>query len=556
VVGETVTDAQQCCSKYAPGNVCQAVPVPAGTSYTCKTLGEVCAAGVECCSTNCQGGTCVAAYTCHATGDLCTRTEDCCSGLCIGATGSQPGRCDQPDGGCTQDGIPCENDSNCCTRSCKDMGSGVKVCQPAGGCRMTGDFCDQTASCCGGSDPDDPLGTLNPYGIFCDSVGRSSGPPEGDTSTKDERLCTGGQACNPPGNICGYKASQNCCYEGGGSGKAVCKPDAGGILRCFGGPVNTTCPTGWDANDPQCCIQPGDVCQFRDQCCGGSPCVPDQDGVLRCAEPTAQCKPRGTECAGASDATCCEGTTCQQPSESPSWYCLDSEPTSTCTPDGAACGGTGALPCCAGPGACVGGACAVCTPNSAACETDGQCCSANCDGGVCRAACVPADGSCTVNGDCCAGLTCDVPAGATAGTCKGTSVPVCSGTGQSCGSNADCCNHDPGDPASEFCDEGTCALPAPTCAAVAQTCTVSGGTSNCCAPLQCLTTSDIGDVPCASGDNGCFCGEAACRQVNESCTMRGDGTSTCCGGGLYCGDATTSAQCDAGSTSCRCLQAG
>ena len=158
---------------------------------------------------------------------------------------------------------------------------------------MTGDYCDRTEACCGGS-PDAIHGGTNPYGVFCDTAGVQKSPPANDPSTKDDYTCTNGQACNPPGNICGgsgaTNASQNCCD----GKKTVCKPDANSIYRCFGGcPGNVcpaNCPTGYDANTPGCCIPPGtgadSVCQFRDQCCNFAPCVPGADGVLRCTLPT------------------------------------------------------------------------------------------------------------------------------------------------------------------------------------------------------------------------------------------------------------------------------
>lgn len=470
---------------------------------------------LECCSRTCDGNTCVPAYSCQATGDICYRTEDCCSGLCPGGTATAPARCDAPSGGCTQDGLPCENDSNCCTRSCVDMGSGTKVCQPAGGCRMTGSYCDGTASCCGGSDAINPLTVLNPYGVFCDSDGRSSGPPEGDTSMKDERICTGGQACNPPGNICGYKASQNCCYDGGGSGKAVCKPDQGGILRCFGGPVNGTCLTGWDSNDPACCKPAGDVCQFRDQCCGLAPCVPDDAGVLRCAAATTVCKPSGAVCTGVDDTTCCEGSTCTL-----------LEPGFRCS---------------------VGGGGGECQPNGSACTVDAECCSSGCDQGTgtCRVPCQGDGATCTVGSDCCAGLGCNVPAGATSGTCGGGTGPTCAATGQGCALDTDCC------PGGDTCLEGVCA-PAPTCGGASQTCVVDG---DCCTGLGCYTEGAAGQVvDCTDLSGlGCFCATpptTTCAEVNTSCSS----TVPCCSG--LCATANGLNLCPDGGTGCLCVPPG
>jgi hypothetical protein len=290
------------------GGFCAALPGGNG----CKTLGDACGGDLgACCSGNCKDSTCVPAYTCHTYNDVCFRNEECCSGVCDTSL-SSPGRCKQMPGSCQQDGVPCDNDSNCCTRLCLDLGSGVKVCQPASGCRMTGDYCDRTQACCGGS-PDALHPENDPYGVFCDTAGRNDTPPRNDSSTKDDFRCTGGTSCNPPGNICGgsgaVNASQNCCN----GKKDVCKPDSNGIYRCFGGcpesGCTAACPSGYDANDPSCCIPPGtgsaSVCQFRDQCCGGAPCVPGADGVLRCTADAPTCTPVGGICDGADDLACC-----------------------------------------------------------------------------------------------------------------------------------------------------------------------------------------------------------------------------------------------------------
>src|SRR5262249_24549720 len=159
----------------------------------------------------------------------------------------------QGGGGCIQDGNPCPmGASNCCSRVCLDLGSGAPVCQIAGGCRLTGDWCGDDQSCCGGGG--------NPNG-------------SGECRRAPDGRCDNGNACNPVGNICGLNvnASENCCD----GKKEVCKVDQAGIPRCFGGcpggNCGATCPSGFDPNNPACCIQPGQDCQFRDQCCGGAP---------------------------------------------------------------------------------------------------------------------------------------------------------------------------------------------------------------------------------------------------------------------------------------------
>ncbi len=279
---------------------------------------------------------------------------------------------------------------------------------------MTGDYCDSTQSCCGGS-PDALHPTNDPYGVFCDTAGKRDYPPYNDSSSQDDFRCTNGTSCNPPGNICGgsgaTNASQNCCD----GKKAVCKPDSNGIYRCFGGCPHddcSQCPTGYDANNPACCIATADpdhvttanVCQFRDQCCGGAPCVPDATGVLHCTTP-GSCAPAGTSCTGPDDASCCAPNSCQLV-------------------------GTGIYQCkldtqCAA----VGGTCAG----------DADCCSHSCDleTATCLNACVAAGGSCTVSADCCAGIVCDIPPGATSGTCG--SVSTCAADSQSCNAATPCC---------------------------------------------------------------------------------------------------------------------
>jgi hypothetical protein len=404
---------------------------------------DACTVGAgDCCSKNCvsntggSAGTCVPAYTCHAYYDVCFRNEECCSGVCD-LSQSNPGRCTQMPGACTQDGNPCAGSSNCCSRLCQDVGSGVKVCQPAAGCRMTGDYCDRTQACCGGS-PDALHPYNDPYGVFCDTAGKREYAPYNDPSAQDDFRCTNGTACNPPGNICGgsgaTNASQNCCD----GKKAVCKPDSNGIYRCFGG-GSTACPAGYDANNPACCIPAQDpaalttasVCQFRDQCCGGAPCVPDETGVLHCTA-TPSCQPAGTTCGGEGDTTtCCAPNSCQWSGSA--WRCAVD--TTQCVATGNACL-TGA-DCCSRE--CWQSKCVTCMPNGGTCTTAGDCCSGSCNGdtGTCVAACSGAGGSCTADGDCCYGNVCNVPPGATSGTCG--SVSSCAADNQPCNGAMPCC---------------------------------------------------------------------------------------------------------------------
>lgn len=540
------------------------------TNGSCTTLGNACAASTECCSANCQGGVCVQAYSCNAYGDVCYLNQDCCSGLCsTNATTtvpSTPGRCLSPSGGCTEDGNPCAGASNCCTRLCVDLGSGATVCAVAGGCRMTGDYCDPTefksttpcttsnvsttcwptygnnstcsggfctnpnGACCGGN-----ADQLNPngYGVKCEPK-QVGAPP----------TCSNGQSCNPAGNICGgsgtVNASQNCCD----GKKAVCKADSSGIMRCFGGCPNddcSKCPTGYDPNNPGCCIEAGQVCQFSDQCCNGAPCVPDSSGVLRCALTGGSCLPQGDTCDPTSGPPCCTGLTCT--STSNGYECLSGSG-GTCGAPGSSC--TSGDQCCTG--ICWEGVvCASCLPDETGCTSSSQCCSAYCDPtGHCATqggtSCVVDGGNCTVNGDCCTPDTCVIQPGDTSGKCTApVAPPSCAQTSQSCSSTMPCCS------ATDQCNNGVCGPPPPTCSGISQTCTSD---ASCCSGLQCFTLDSGGnEVPCAG--SACFCDTPPCRNVGESCSM----TVACCTG--YCADASspTQAPCSASSPSCTCVNA-
>jgi hypothetical protein len=383
-----------------------------------------------------------------------------------------------------QDGNPCSGASNCCTRLCVDPGSGVKVCQPAGGCRMTGDYCDSTASCCNINDQ-----VATSQQIQCDA----------------EHTCDNGGACNPPGNICGastdVNASQNCCMPSSwtGSGKPACKQDSNGISRCYGAPpgsTNTSCPTGYDANDPNCCIAQGNVCQFRDQCCGGTPCVPDATGVLRCG---GTCIAQDGACT--SNADCCSGT---------------------CT------GGKCVAPACKAPGL-------ACDP--ALNPTD--CCSGSCDpdSKTCVRYCQQQSQACTVSADCCFGLSCNIQPGATAGTCQ-SAPAACADLNQSCGGTVTCCE-------GLTCNTSGACVSAATCIDVSQHCAAGGtGTAACCSGLSCETiTSSGSQTACTAGDTSCTCEVPAATCVHyvtgqtplPSCSP----TQPCCPGeNTNCLDAT------------------
>jgi hypothetical protein len=387
-----------CCTGNCSAGTCAPIP---GASSLCSVRGQKCSLGSECCSTNCDDGYCAPQSTCKATEDVCYDDLDCCSKLCSRNDGSA-GYCILPPGGCVQDGMPCEGASNCCTRICADPGSGVTVCLSATGCVMTGAACLDEQACCGGG--------TNPNGsVMC----------ERQSSADAFGRCDNGQACNPVGNICGapfplpdggtfkVNASQDCCD----GKKEVCKRDSSGIPRCFGG-FTSACPTGYTGVAP-CCIAHGDVCQFKDQCCDGAPCVPDETGTLRCSQ--GSCTPLGATCTFG-QAVCCSG------------QCIGDEFGFVCR-----------IPIDAGVGSPDAN---LCKANGSTCTSSGQCCSFTCTNGKCQTPiqCQASLEVCTGNADCCTGLSCVRPSDALSGICKANTGNTCALDGQPCSLSNPCCD--------------------------------------------------------------------------------------------------------------------
>ncbi|MFP2896171.1 hypothetical protein [Corallococcus sp. 4LFB] len=409
-VGSTCASAEACCTKLCGADgKCAALP-SSGTS-SCKVPGQACTGAGDCCSSNCQGGVCKAAYSCQANDDLCMKGADCCGGVCSQENTGTPGRCVAVSGGgaggCLQDGNPCSGSSNCCSRTCVDLGYGTTVCQPVGGCRPTGDYCTDDGVCCGGEKVSNAVDCR-------------------------ESRCDKPNGCNPVGNICGsgqlpdggiidVNAREACCD----GQKAVCKVDSAGVPRCFGGCPNNNCPagcpTGYTGEEP-CCIAQEQQCQFSDQCCGGARCLPGADGGLTCQKVT--CDPVGTTC-DPQNSKCCAGTTCSIVSEF-AYACR-----AGAVPGGGTDGGTGTQ-----DGGTDAGTCAA---NGKACGSGAACCSGICTNGTCAApsACQPQGQACTSPADCCVGLGCTIPGGSIVGTCETGST--CSAAGQACSPTSPCC---------------------------------------------------------------------------------------------------------------------
>jgi hypothetical protein len=244
----------------------------------------------------------------------------------------------------------------------------VNVCQPASGCHVTGDLCRRDEDCCGG---DSTSGLPGAGNVICDIE---------DGSTIG--ICRNPMSCNPQGNVCHYQnytcsissARANCCGALGAS-RDGCQIDALGVPRCNG--------LGDD------CRVTGDTCASQADCCNAAPCVPDNQGVLRCGGPG--CVMRGGSCTINGD--CCPGSLCIRPPGSTQGVCNGG---SGGTGGSGGMGGTGG-----GAGSGVGGAAGgmagmggtntggsggrVCSEYGQICSGNSDCCNAvPCTGNICR----------------------------------------------------------------------------------------------------------------------------------------------------------------------------
>ncbi len=307
--GQTCTSNGECCSGTCTGGTCAKLP----SASSCSTAGNSCASDGTCCSNLCTGGKCqLAASYCTQIGDICQHPTDCCTGVCNVASGATYGTCAANSPGAVDcsagvDGTVCGGScGDCCSRLCEPYGpTGVLICQPANGCHVDGDICRSNSDCCGGAGSGMPGdGTVTCVFMTGQTIGLCRNPQAG-TSTN---------SCDPEGDVCHYKADatykctvsstrNNCCGAPGNSG--VCKLDALGIPRCYGGGA---------------CSPAGGACAYSGDCCNGLPCVPNPSGGTPsyiCA--TTLCQPSGASCT--IDGDCCAGLSCIKPLGSASGTC-------------------------------------------------------------------------------------------------------------------------------------------------------------------------------------------------------------------------------------------
>jgi hypothetical protein len=364
--GGACTDNAECCTANCQSGTCQ--PIVVGG---CTTLGNTCTGNSECCSQNCVSGKCARAYTCGADGEICFQALDCCTTVCTVPAGMTAGTCgiinSTGAGSCLIAGQPCVDGTNCCSRVCAPTPQGGQVCQVASGCRIVGEICVQDADCCGAAGSGMP-GEGN---VTC-GLDPTASPPVG--------RCQNPNSCNPEGDVCGLNvnARHDCCACIPPKINC-CKPDGLGVPRCYGGSTGD-CPDGYTGVEP-CCIHAGDQCTFSSECCNSAPCVPDDQGVLRCLGETdggaPVCVPEGGVCTSTSD--CCQGIPCQVPPGSPTGICelppppppadggvVQDDAAPVCALPGQAC--TAAADCCYGfPCIAPGGTNSACAAGQLGC---------------------------------------------------------------------------------------------------------------------------------------------------------------------------------------------
>ncbi len=466
--------------------VCAAVAVPDGTlcddSDPCTTL-DACSAGacagppVDCSAldTDCASGVCDAATgQCTATpapdgtpcddGDLCSAGDSCDAGVCAAGPIPLCGVCSggSPGDAC-DDGNPCTSNDACTNAggllvcvgaptdcSHLDTDCSVGICDPVGGCHALafadgtlctdGDACTAFDSCQGG---------VCSAGVnLCGAcVGKAAGDPCDDGSG-----CTSGDACAVSGPLLAcVGAPKDCsalstsclighCVSASGACEASPKPD--GVL-CDDGDGCTTgdaCLGGLCTSSTNTCtdclgLPPGTSCNDGDPCTQNDVCMVDSAGVV-CAGATVDCGHLSSTCS----AGVCDPTTggCVADPTSEGAACDDADPCTdgdTCTAGACAAAVDLCAPCIGlGPGdACddgdlcsTGDAC-VAALGVVRCESTPTDCThldVPCNAGVCD----PADGSCTTtpaDGTCDDGDACTASDMCVAGSCTGTTHPIC-----------------------------------------------------------------------------------------------------------------------------------
>jgi hypothetical protein len=309
--GQCTADSE-CCTNNCVSGVCAP-----NIGVTCAVAGDPCTAeGVNngCCSRLCKdfdpGATsdlrCAPSPTCRSAGEPCAEGSDCCTFTCTA------GVCDaQPPVGtinCLVVGSSCQGSASCCSNLCADDGTGFVQCQFLGGCRPEAELCRRESDCCNYALPVSAKGTQPVCEIFdaAEGIGRC-------------RQITGGDA--PAGELCSGGGNNNTCAPNGD----YCRDTIFGVRRCVGECGGQVC------GGPVVCRGAGETCLTSDECCSRV-CAPAADGGFVCAD---ACLANGLACSTSSD--CCNGICNSQGV----CGALATPDAGTCAPLGAACSGNG-----------------------------------------------------------------------------------------------------------------------------------------------------------------------------------------------------------------------
>jgi hypothetical protein len=423
-LGSACTNDASCCS----GATCDTASKTCAYLGLCRPTGASCNVATDCCTLTCTAGACGAA--CKQLSAACAASADCCSGNCAA------GACAPVvAGGCTTLGNACTSPAGCCSGNCQGG-----ACAPSGGpCLAQGDTCYRASDCCtnvcnqpNGANSAGTCGSIQTMGSGgCTLDGEPCNGCSGCCSRTCVPTSTGGRICQPAsgckleGDLC--VKDTDCCGGGAtglpGANSVTCIPIAG---TTFGACHNAT------GNQPE-----GDVCGFM----GASICGQNaREDCAGCMSPKYQCCKLDSggvpRCFGGSTMNCPKGY------------------------DGTANCCIAAMQICAFSAECCNGAPCVADMN-----------------GVlrCGSACSMAGGPCRADGDCCAGLVCNVPTGATQGTCGVPQMPPAPDGGA-------------GDGGPNLCSQ------------VGQACST---VQPCCTGLVC--TPPAGTGACAPGEAGCTC---------------------------------------------------
>lgn len=498
----------------------------------CKVNAD-CAATSEAASKACQAGT----GTCNGTGaclvagkaslgETCAADVDCAEGHCIPGDGGAlvccDAACDSPCQACNAAGH-CEatpsTDSRCeavaCPADdvCRDYTADTIVSQ----CRSFGQC--QTGSDC-------PHEALRPDAeCECDATTAACRLRPGASCTEADQCASGVCTANAEGTsvCCSSACAEGLFCSSDGASCVACEGNAISCegnteLRCDAGVIGRTecrngCTSGVGCNG----LPPlGFLCEAG-QCAAPNVCQPDVAGASRCC--SRNCAAEGKVCAENGSCACREGeiaagNDCLLQNGDPCASSQQCQAGSTCS-DGVCC-----------QQAC-NGSCERCEPNTGLCvaiaagQTDNTCNNGR--------QCVGARGDCRLNnrqpcsgnGAECTSNSCEPTVGNATQICCSQSCsgnrPFCRSNGQGCvqcETNADCgngCNTQTG-----VCNDllpigATCGT-TPQCASGAQCLFDQGGQTRCC-ERNCAAMGMVcnGQGRCATTQvgNGQACGETA-----------------------------------------------